>query len=106
MGGRILKLSHLLVRTIAIANLLIFGFTIASPRYSHAIANSRVGGFLVDWAIATALVLPIVVVLERIFKGRMTESGSAWWIDFGLTVSWCALLCGTVFYAFGHYGFP
>jgi hypothetical protein len=103
ISGRFVHASQLLVRSVAGINLVVFGWSLSDPRFSHLIANSPMSGFIFYWAVASSVILPILVGLEFKAMRAGNIAKRAMWIDGCLAGFWFLLLWGSVFYAFTHY---
>jgi hypothetical protein len=103
MSERFIQVSQLLVRFVAGINLTVFGLALASQRFSHSVANSRLSEFVFYWAIVSSVILPVIVVFEFRMMRRSKVEKRAIWIDSLLAGSWFLLLWGAVFHAFRHY---
>ncbi len=103
MRGRAVRLSHILVRCIAIIILANLGVSILSMAWSHAIANVWSGGVVVV-VMLLSLSLPFYVAFEGWWMLRDEKfDAKAFWIDAVLAAS-CflgmgiAALCGLTRY--------
>jgi hypothetical protein len=107
MTERALRLSHRLVRVIAMITLIGLGVTLACERYSsthcHALANSWLGMILTFWTIAMSLLLPLYVGFEGWWMRKIKVGSKDLWIDAGLAIGCFLSLLSIVLYALTHY---
>lgn len=107
MTERALRLSHVLVRTIAATNIAYLGFGLVCDRYfsglGHVIVNSPPGRIMLFWTMVTTLLLPVYVGFEAWWTLRLKLKSKGLSIDATLAVICFALFLGMALYGFTHY---
>ena len=96
------RLPHLLIRSIAVVNLIDAGLEFVYPRYGHALANGPFVMFVVVWFVVTSIALPVFVVVESTWIREKRVSLRAVRIDAVFAVAWFLVFWISMLYAFTH----
>ena len=98
-----MRMLHLVVRSIATANIVGFGLTLVNHGFSRAVANGPMGGLVTGWAVFSSMALPLFVLVGALWIWKSEAERKATWIDAVLSAAWFLLLWGTVLYDFTHH---
>ena len=96
------RLSHTVVRSLAVLNIGIWLIDMASPRYAHALANAPQNKFFVGWLFISTLALPLCTGIEVVWMRTAHGERRALWIDGILAVAWAVFFWIRVLYGFTH----
>jgi hypothetical protein len=96
------RLSHILVRLLALLNIGIWIIDIALPRYAHALANAPKNKSLVGWLFISTIALPLCTGVEVAWMRSVYGERRALWIDGILAAAWAAFFWIRVLYLFTH----
>ena len=104
MNERYLRhtLSHLLLRLIAVVNLIEVGLELAYPPFGRAVANGPFAIFGDAWLVITSIALPVFVVLESTWLQEAGARRKAVLIDAFFAIAWFLVFWIGVLYAFTH----
>jgi hypothetical protein len=102
-----MRVSHVIVRTVATLTLADLAITVIFDRYfpawSRALAHGSLGKVLTFWTMGTSLLLPLYVGFEAWWMRKCNAALRTLWIDAALAVACFLAYIGVVLYAFGHY---
>lgn len=97
------KLSHLLVRVVATANLADLLLATLYQPYFRSLERSHLGNTIVKEQIASSLLLPLFVGFEAWWMRKSEVDRNPLLVDGAFVIVWFLVFWMGVLWAFGHY---